>query len=141
MAYPKMPGQPTYSGVFIPEIWSTKMIEKYYDATVLTQISNTDYEGEIKSQGDKVIIRTNATMEIMDYQIGQTLINQRPVGGKLELLIDKGMYWSAIIDDVVEKQQDINQMNKWAEDAARTADVGACWNPARSWSVRSFTRR
>lgn len=123
MAYPKVNGQPAYSGVFIPEIWSTKMIEKYYDATVLTQISNTDYEGEIKSQGDKVIIRTQATMEIMDYSIGQTLVNQRPIGGKLELLIDKGMYWSAIIDDVVEKQQDINQMNKWAEDAAEQLKI------------------
>lgn len=45
MAYPAVAGQPTYSGVFIPEIWSTKMIEKYYDNTVLSKISNTDYEG------------------------------------------------------------------------------------------------
>jgi hypothetical protein len=36
---------PTYSGVFIPEVWSTKVIEKYYDGTVLSQISNTAYEG------------------------------------------------------------------------------------------------
>ena len=45
MAYPSVAGQPTYSGVFISEIWSTKLIEKYYDATVLSQISNTAYEG------------------------------------------------------------------------------------------------
>lgn len=123
MAYPAVAGQPTYSGVFIPEIWSTKLIEKYYDATVLSQISNTDYEGEIKSQGDKVIIRTDATLEINDYSIGQTLVNQRPVGDKMELLIDKGMYWSAIIDDVIEKQQDINQMNRWSADAAEQLKI------------------
>ncbi len=91
MAYPTVPGQPGYSGFFIPEIWSTKMIEKYYDGTVLSKISNTDYEGEIRNQGDKVIIRTHPTLEIHDYEVGQTLINQRPIGGKLELLIDKGM--------------------------------------------------
>ena len=108
MSFPAAAGIPAYSGNFIPEIWSTKVIEKYYDGTVLSQISNTDYEGEIKSQGDKVIIRTIPTLEINDYQVGQTLVNQRPVGTRMELLIDKGMYWSAIVDDVIEKQQDIN---------------------------------
>jgi len=123
MAYPAVAGQPVYTGVFIPEIWSTKMIEKYYDNTVLSSISNTDYEGEIKNQGDKVIIRTHATLVINDYEIGQTLTNQQPVGGKIELLIDKGLYWSAIIDDVVAKQQDIDQMNDWASDAAEQMKI------------------
>jgi hypothetical protein len=36
---------PAYSGVFIPEIWSGKLLEKFYSATVLAAISNTDYEG------------------------------------------------------------------------------------------------
>jgi len=123
MAFPTQAGQPTYSGVFIPEIWSSKLVEKYYDQTVLAQISNTDYEGEIKSQGDKVIIRSNPTLEIQDYSVGQTLVNQRPVGTKQELLIDKGMYWSAIIDDVIAKQQDIDQMNAWADDAAQQLKI------------------
>ena len=28
---------------FIPEIWSAKLIEKFYASTVLSAISNTDY--------------------------------------------------------------------------------------------------
>ncbi len=123
MAYPIAPGQPNYSGTFIPEIWSTKMIEKYYDGTVLTQISNTDYEGEISNMGDKVIIRTVPTLEINDYTIGQTLVNQRPESPTIELLIDKGFYWSSIIDDVVKKQQDIDQMNIWATDASEQMKI------------------
>lgn len=123
MPFPSQAGQPTYSGVFIPEIWSTKLIEKYYDGTVLSQISNTDYEGEISQMGDKVLIRSNPTLDIHDYEVGMNLINQRPVGTKTELLIDKGMYWSAIIDDVIAKQQDIEQMNKWAEDASEQMKI------------------
>jgi hypothetical protein len=123
MAYPIAPGQPNYSGTFIPEIWSTKLIEKYYDATVLSQISNTDYEGEISNQGDKVIIRTRPTLDIHDYTIGQTLQNQRPEAPITELLIDKGFYWSTIIDDIVQKQQDIDQMNLWATDAAEQLKI------------------
>ena len=124
MAYPVVAGHPTtYSGTFIPEIWSTKLIEKYYDSTVLSVITNTDYEGEIRNQGDKVNIRTMPTLEINDYKIGQTLINQRPEAPTIELLIDKGFYWSAIIDDVIEKQQDIDQMNLWAQDAAEQMKI------------------
>jgi hypothetical protein len=123
MTFPAQAGQPTYTGIMIPEIWSTKLIEKYYDTTILSKISNTNYEGEIRNQGDKVIIRTNPTLEINDYEIGMTLINQRPVGTVIELLIDKGLYWSAIIDDVVEKQQDIDQMNMWATDAAEQLKI------------------
>jgi hypothetical protein len=124
MAYPVVAGHPTtYSGTFIPEIWASKLVEKYYDSTVLSSITNTDYEGEIRNQGDKVNIRTMPTLEINDYTVGQTLVNQRPEAPKIELLIDKGFYWSAIIDDVIEKQQDIDQMNLWAQDAAEQMKI------------------
>jgi hypothetical protein len=90
---------------------------------VLSVVTNTDYEGEIRNQGDKVNIRTMPTLEIHEYSAGQTLINQRPEAPKIELLIDKGFYWSAIIDDVIEKQQDIDQMNLWATDAAEQMKI------------------
>lgn len=99
------------------------MREKYYDSTVLSAISNTNYQGTISNQGDKVIIRTTPTLEINDYSIGQTLVNQRPEAPVVELNIDKGFYWSTIIDDVVEKQQDIDQMNLWAQDAAEQLKI------------------
>ena len=58
MAFAVSSGRPDYTGNFIPEIWSGKLIENFYDATVLAAISNTDYEGEIRSMGDTVNIRT-----------------------------------------------------------------------------------
>src|SRR3989304_2731596 len=71
-------GHPDYSGVgsssgFIPEIWSGKLVEKLYDATVFASICNTDYEGEISDVGDKIWIRTRATVAIKDYVKGQLL--------------------------------------------------------------------
>ena len=50
-------------------------------------------------------------------------MNQRPEAPVVELNIDKGFYWSTIIDDVVEKQQDIDQMNIWAQDAAEQLKI------------------
>lgn len=118
MPFPVASGLTSQSGIFIPEIWSGKLVERYYANTVLSEISNTDYEGEIKGQGDKVIIRTTPTITINDYQIGDTLNNERPLGGTIELNIDKGKYWSAIIDDVERIQSDIKQMELWANDAS-----------------------
>ena len=123
MAYPYASGTVSYSGTFIPEIWSQKLIEKFYDATVLTAISNTDYEGEIKAQGDKVKIRTIPTLAINDYKSGDTLVNQRPESNIVELLIDKGKYWSAIVDDVQDTQSDIGLMNMWAQDASEQMKI------------------
>jgi hypothetical protein len=85
---------PAYSGIFIPTIWSSKILKKFYDTTVLAAISNTDYEGEIKNYCDKVIIRTKPTLTIRDYQAEQALVVERPSSNVIELLIDKGRYQS-----------------------------------------------
>lgn len=108
---------PAYAGKFIPEIWSGKMIEKFYNATVLAAIANTDYEGEIKNQGDTIKIRTKPTITIRDYQADQPLVVERPSSNIVEFQIDQGKYFNTILDDVMETQSDINLMSLWADDA------------------------
>lgn len=108
---------------FIPEIWSGKLIEKFYNSTVLGAISNTDYEGEIKNFGDKVIIRTKPTVTIKDYRADGLLEVERPVGARVELLIDKGKYFNCAVDDVMEKQSDLNNLSMWADDAAEQMKI------------------
>lgn len=108
---------------FIPEIWSGKLIEKFYAATVLAAISNTDYEGEIKSYGDRVKIRTKPTLIINNYLVNGDLALQRPAGSNVELTIDQGKYFAAILDDVIEKQSDINNMSLWSDDASEQMKI------------------
>src|SRR5262247_2656859 len=95
---------PAYSGTFIPEIWSGKLIEKFYAAPVLAAISNTDYEGEIKNLGDKVKIRTKPTITIRDYQSDMQLTVDRPSGATVELQIDYAKYFNLALDDVMRLQ-------------------------------------
>ena len=56
---------------FIPEIWSGKLVEKFYASTVLAAISNTDYEGEIKNYGDTVIVNKIPDITINNYRMGR----------------------------------------------------------------------
>lgn len=114
---------PAYSGTFIAEIWSGKLVEKFYSATVLAAISNTAYEGEIRQMGDKVKIRTKPTLSISDYVAGQTLAVQRPSSNIVELDINKGKYFNAVVDDVQEVQADIDMLSMWADDASEQMKI------------------
>ena len=118
MAFPVTSGHPQYAGNFIPELWAGKLIEHFYDATILTAISNTEYEGMIKAHGDTVHIRTTPTITIRDYVKGQTLQVERPDSDPLELLIDKGKYFNAVEDDVDAIQTDVKLMDVWSKDAS-----------------------
>ncbi len=128
MAYSVASGYPQHSGTMIPEVWSGKLLVKFYDATVFGDIANTDYEGEIKNQGDTVHIRTTPTLTIRDHVKGQKLNYETPTPALVDLLIDKGKYWAFISDDVDKKQSDYNYMEDWTRDASEqmkiTIDTG-----------------
>ena len=123
MGFPVSTGRPNYSGNFIPEIWSGKLIENFYDATVLAAISNTDYEGEIRNMGDTVNIRTTPEITIKTYVKGQTLSVENPDKPKLQLVIDKGEYFACVEDDVDKVQSDINLMDTWSKDASERMKI------------------
>ena len=123
MSYPVSPGRPNYSGNFIPEIWSGKLIENFYDATVLAAISNTDYEGEIRRFGDTVNIRTTPEITIRDYVKGQSLTVENPDKPKIQLVIDKGEYFACVEDDIDKVQSDINLMDTWSKDASERMKI------------------
>jgi hypothetical protein len=108
---------------FIPEIWSGKLVEKFYSSTVLAAIANTDYEGEIQNQGDKVRIRTKPTITIKDYLADGTLELERPEGSNITLNIDKGKYFNTILDDVMEVQSDLNALSMWSDDASQQLKI------------------
>ena len=120
---PAASGHPTYSGTFIPEIWSGKLVEKFYDATVFGEIANTDYEGEIANMGDKVNIRTTPTMTIKDYQKGGTLQYERPESPNVTLNIDKAKYFAFTVDNIDRFQSDINLMDDWAGDGGEQMKI------------------
>ncbi len=116
--FPLAAGHPDYSGKLIPQIWSRKLLERFYDATVLSEITNTDYEGEIKSFGDTVIVNKIPDITIRDYAMGATLQVERPEADTDTMLIDQGKYWQFIMDDVAEAQAMIDMTPKWADNAS-----------------------
>jgi len=118
-------GTDSYAGAsgFIPEIWSGKLQVKFYKSTVLGEITNNDWEGEIKGQGDKITIRTIPTITVSSYSKGQNLTSQVPTSTPLELNIDKGKYFAVVLDDVDATQADIKLMDMFTNDASQQMKI------------------
>jgi hypothetical protein len=121
--YPVVAGNPDYSSTssnaYIPAIYSALLVKKFYPETVFSKISNTDYEGDIKSHGDTVNIRTRPTIETFKYKKGMVLPVQNPESPYVTLKVDQGEGFSFALDRVDEFQSDIKLMNAWGEDAGK----------------------
>jgi len=101
---------------FIPEVFSKLLQAKFYSKSVLPEISNTDYEGEISGQGDRIVVRTVPAVTINDY--AGTITTQELTTAKVEMLIDKAKYYSFKVDDVLAAQADINMLEGASSDAS-----------------------
>ncbi len=108
---------------FIPDIWSGKLAVKYYLATCMSEITNNDWEGEIKDQGDKVIIRSTPSITINNYTKGLALSSEVPSSTPIELLIDQGKYFQVVVDDVDVVQSDIKLMSNFTDDASQQMKI------------------
>jgi hypothetical protein len=108
---------------FIPEVWSGKMQVKYYLATCLTEITNNDWEGEIKDTGDIVNIRVIPNVTISNYTKGLVLTSEVPSSTPLTLNIDKGKYFQVVIDDVDKVQADVNLLEQFTQDAGEQMKI------------------
>jgi hypothetical protein len=114
---------PSYSGAFIPTLWSGKLLAKFYQNTMLSEVTNTDYEGELKNQGDTVRIRLAPSISISDYTVGQSLAYEVPTPSFQDMQVNKGKYFGVQVNDVLAYQSDMSLMNMFTEDAAKQLKI------------------
>ena len=104
---------------YIPTLYAGKLLVKFYETSVLSAIANTEYEGQIKNQGDAVNIRKLPVLTIQDHTKGLKLTHENPEVDSVTLEINKGKYWAFVTDDVDNVQTDIkNWISEWTQDAA-----------------------
>lgn len=113
----------SYSGSFIPTLWSGKLNAKFYQNTMLAEIANTTWEGELKNQGDTVRIRLAPSISISDYEVGNNLSYEVPTPSYTDLQVNKGKYFGVQVSDVLGYQADIDLMNMFTDDAAKQLKI------------------
>lgn len=114
---------PSYSGAFIPTLWSGKLLAKFYQNTMLTEVCNTTYEGELKNQGDTIRIRLAPSITISDYTSGMDLSYEVPTPSYQDMQVNKGKYFGVQVNDVLAYQSDMDLMNMFTEDAAKQLKI------------------
>jgi len=111
------------NGNFSPVIYSKKVQLAFRKATVVGDISNSDYMGEIASQGDTVKIIKEPEISVSSYARGTQVTAQDLEDADFSLTVDKANYFAFKMDDIEEAHSHINFMDLATNRAAyRLAD-------------------
>ena len=95
-------------GNFTPQIFSQKVQKFFRRASVVEDITNTDYAGEIENFGDTVRIIKEPTITVRDYARGQTVDTQVLADDQITMTVDQGSYFAFKVDDIEERQSHVN---------------------------------
>lgn len=133
MAVTRDTSYPSYDSAgtskYVPLLFSKKVLRRFYATSAYELVANTDYEGEIKKAGDKVIIRRAPDITISDYVIGQnsgstpSFDYEVPEEVNTELVIDTAKKYAFQIDDIDAVSSDLKLMNMFVENANKKMQV------------------
>lgn len=79
--------------------FSTKVLAKTYQNSVVDSITNRNYEGEIKKPGDRVnILSFLNSGTLSDYVVGSDMNSEALVDSQDQLVVEKRRYWNFSLD-------------------------------------------
>ena len=111
------------NGNFSPVIYSKKVQLAFRKSTVCGDITNSDYFGEISSQGDTVKIIKEPEISVSQYARGTQVTAQDLEDEDFTLTVDKANYFAFKMDDIEEAHSHVNFMDLATNRAAyRLAD-------------------
>ena len=100
---------------FIPTVWAARLLVALEKALIYGQadVSNRDYEGEIRESGNTVKIASIGDVSIGDY-VKDTDIEDPEVltDDDQSLLIDQSKYFNFYVDSVDRAQQNVNVLDE-----------------------------
>lgn len=119
MGVPAASGYPQYSGSLISPLFSMDLLDRFYTSTVYSDISNTEYSGELEKGGDQITFWREPEVIVRDAyknkKIEHDTINAEPV----TMVIDKAKEFSIKVSQIDEKQ--IQNWPKWKEAFLKSA--------------------
>ena len=96
------------SGNWLPVIYSQKVQKFFRTASVVEDITNTDYAGEIENYGDTVNIIKEPTISVASYTRGGAINIQNLADDQLQLVVDQANAFAFKVDDIEERQAHVN---------------------------------
>ena len=119
MAFSKASGYTNLpNGNFSPVIYSQKVQKEFRKSSVVEDITNNDYFGEIASYGDSVKIIKEPEISVSDYARGTAVAAQDLADADFSLVIDQANYFMFKIDDIEAAHSHVNFMDLATDRAA-----------------------
>lgn len=106
------------NGNFSSVIYSKKVQTAFRKTTVVGDITNSDYFGEIANQGDTVRILKEPEIQVNSYARGTNITAQDLDDEDFQLVIDKANYFAFKLDDLEEHFSHVDYMSLAASRAA-----------------------
>ena len=99
------------NGNFSPVIYSKQVQLAFRKSTVVGDITNSDYFGEIANQGDTVRIIKEPEISVKEYARGTQVTAQDLDDEDFNLVVDKANYYAFKMDDIEEAHSHVNFMD------------------------------
>jgi hypothetical protein len=119
MAFAKAQGYGNLpNGNFSPVIYSQKVQKTFRKSSIVEDVTNTDYFGEIANFGDSVRIIKEPEITVSSYARGTQLATQNITDADFSLIIDQANYFQFAIDDIEAAHSHVNFMDLATDRAA-----------------------
>ena len=96
------------NGNFSPVIYSKKVQSAFRKTSIIEDITNSDYFGEISNFGDTVRIIKEPEITVQEYARGTQVTPQDLDDEDFTLVVDKANYFAFKIDDIEEAHSHVN---------------------------------
>ena len=106
------------NGNFSPVIYSQKVQKAFRKSSVIEDITNTDYFGEIANFGDSVRIIKEPEITVADYSRGTQVAPQNLNDADFSLVVDQANYFAFKVDDIEAAHSHVNFMDLATDRAA-----------------------
>lgn len=105
---------------YIPDLYSPTLKENMRDATMLTRITNTEFQGKFRNKGDTIIVRKTPLIGTKPYVDEQHIAYEDPTAQDEKFTINRARYYAFRVHDINQALSDIpNFAGTWTKEGAR----------------------
>lgn len=111
MAVPAASGYPQYSNSLITPLFRMDLLERFYTTTVYSDISTTEYTGDLNRGGDQITFMREPKVMVRDYDKNGKITHDTIDGEPVTMTVDFAKTFSIKMNHIDEKQ--IQNFDKW----------------------------
>lgn len=111
MAVPAASGYPQYSNSLITPLFRMDLLERFYTTTVYSDISTTEYTGDLQKGGDQITFMREPKVVVRDYDKNGKIIHDTIDGEPVTMTIDFAKTFSIKMNHIDERQ--IQNFDRW----------------------------